>query len=160
MHLKGEFCYTVYDLCVYDEVFEEGYEPPRYTSTREYDLAEAIPDFLCATGEATDRFGNKIPGASISSGILILPYDYKGEIVIRYRKRAPKVSIDTPDVELNVPAELESLVPLLTAAYVWLDDSPDKAQYYMSLYRDGMSGVKLYTRRGVDTKITDVTGWA
>ncbi len=160
MHLKGKFCYTVYDLCVYDEVFEEGHEPPRYTAMREYDLANVIPDFLCAAGEAVDRLGNKIPGASISSGTLCLPYEYKGEAVIRYRKRAPRVSIDTPDVELNVPAELESLVPLLTAAYVWLDDSPDKAQYYMSLYRDGMSGVKLYTRRSIDTKITDVTRWA
>ena len=160
MHLKGEFCYTVYDLCVYDEVFEDGYEPPKYTAVREYDLTEAIPDFLCAAGEPADRFGNKIPGASISSGMLLLPYEYKGEIVISYRKRAPRVSIDTPDVELNIPAELESLVPLLTAAYVWLDDSPEKAQYYMSLYRDGMSGVKLYTRRNVDTKVTDVTGWA
>ena len=39
-------------------------------------------------------------------------------------------------------------------------DDPEKAQYYMSLYRDGMSGVKLYTRKNVDTKFNDVTRWA
>ena len=70
------------------------------------------------------------------------------------------MSIDTPDRELDIPKELESLVPLLAAAYVWLDDDADKAQYYMSLYRDGMSAVKLYTRRAVDTGFENATGWA
>ena len=127
---------------------------------REYILAEEFVDFLCATCEAVDRVGRKIPGSSISSGVLTVPYEYKGEIIVKYRKRAPRVSINTPDAEFDIPAELEPLVPLLTASYIWLDDDPDKAQYYMSLYRDGMSGVKLYTRRGVDTRIADVTGWA
>ena len=61
---------------------------------------------------------------------------------------------------LDIPSELEHLVALVTASYVWLDDDPEKAQYYMSLYREGMSALKIYTRRAVDTAFTDATGWA
>ena len=89
-----------------------------------------------------------------------VPYEYAGEIILEYRKKAPAVSINAPDAELDIPSELEHLVALVTASYVWLDDDPEKAQYYMSLYRDGMSGVKLYTRKNVDTKFNDVTRWA
>ena len=91
---------------------------------------------------------------------MLLPYGYIGEAVIRYRRSAPEVSINAPDRELDIPGELETLVPLLAAAYVWLDDDADKAQYYMSLYREGMSAVKLYTRGGVNTEFCDATGWA
>ena len=160
IRFKGEFRYTVYDLCIYGEKFADGDEPPRYSRMREYILADHLPDFLCASSCPTDGCGREIAGASIDSGRLIRPYGYVGEISIRYRKRAPEVSIDAPDRELDVPRELEQLVFLLAASYVWLDDDAEKAQYYMSLYRDGMSALKVYTRSGIDTSFTDIARWA
>ena len=160
IRFKGEFRYTVYDLCVYDGFFAEGELPPEYGTLCKYELVNILPDFLCADGEPADEHGKKIEGASVLSGVLSVPYEYKGKIILKYRKRAPEVSINTPDKELCIPPELEELVPLLTAAYVWLDDDADKAQYYMSLYRDGMSAVKVYTRGGVNTEFCDTTGWA
>ena len=156
----GEFRYTVYDLCIYEQVLAAGEAPPRYASVREYDLKEYLPDFLCALSLALNSRGEIIAGSSVRSGVLRVPYEYAGEIILEYRKKAPAVSINAPDDELDIPSELEHLVALLTASYVWLDDDPEKAQYYMSLYRDGMSGVKLYTRKNVDTKFNDVTRWA
>lgn len=156
----GEFRYTVYDLCIYGEDFAEGDVPPRFSKMREYDLRKIFPDFLFALSSPTDGEGEKIRGASVSSGMMYIPYGYVGEVVVEYRRRAPEVSVNAPDAQLDIPTELASLVPLLAAAYVWLDDDAEKAQYYMSLYRDGMSAVKLYTRRAVDTAFTDATGWA
>ncbi len=156
----GEFRYTVYDLCIYGYAFADGEVPPKYGSVREYDLSKHIPDFLFALSPPTDTSGKRIDGASIRSGMLLVPYGYTGEIFLEYRKKAPEVSINSPDLELNIPTELAPLVPLLAASYVWLDDDADKAQYYMSLYRDGMSAVKLYTRRSVHTGFSDVTRWA
>lgn len=160
IRFTGEFRYTVYDLCIYDEKFADGEAPPRCGRMREYALDEYLPDFLFCSSLPTDARGIEIAGASISSGRLLVPYDYVGQIVIKYRKRAPEVSINVPDAPLDVPTELEQLVFLLTAAYVWLDDDADKAQYYMSLYRDGMSVLKVYARSGVDTAFTDVARWA
>ena len=159
IRFKGEFRYTVYDLCIYDEIFADGEMPPTYSKMQRYNLEQIFPDFLFATSAPTDADGVKIPGASVCAGVMYIPCGYVGKVGIEYRKRAPDVSLDTPDKELDIPKELESLVPLLAAAYVWLDDDSDKAQYYMSLYRDGMSAVKLYTRRAIDTKLEDVTGW-
>lgn len=160
IRFKGEFCYTVYDLCTYSVAFADGDIPPKYGKVREYDLGKYIPDYLFALSPPSDKSGKRIDGASVSSGMMLIPYEYTGEIVLEYRKRAPDVSINTPDLEVDIPTELASLVPLLAASYVWLDDDADKAQYYMSLYRDGMSAVKLYTRRSVHTDFTDVTRWA
>lgn len=160
IHFLGEFRYTVYDLCIFDEVFAEGDVPPRFGRMREYELEKVFPDFLCAITSPTDGEGRKIAGASVFSRVMNIPYGYTGEVVVEYRRRAPEVSINAPDAQLDIPVELVSLVPLLAAAYVWLDDDAEKAQYYMSLYRDGMSAVKLYTRRAVDTAFTDATGWA
>ncbi len=157
---KGEFRYTVYDLCVYEQIFAPGDVPPRYADMREYDLQKYIPDFLSTLSVAHDANGKTIEGSSVCSGVLRVPYGYTGEIRLEYRKKAPEVSINSPDEELGIPKELEHLIALVTAAYVWLDDDAEKAQYYMSLYRDGMSGVKLYTRKSVDTKFNDVTRWA
>lgn len=160
IRFKGEFRYTVYDLCIYDTAFAEGDVPPRYGRFREYALEEYIPDFLFALSIPTDAVGKRIEGATIRSGILLVPYGYTGEISLEYRKKAPDVSINSPDAELDIPKELAPLVALLAAAYVWLDDDADKAQYYMSLYRDGISAVKLYTNRSVHTDFSDVTRWA
>lgn len=160
MRFVGEFGYTVYDFCTYEGIFADGERPPEYGRMRRHELSKVLPDFLCAVSAPTDKDGRVIEGAAVISDVMMLPYGYTGEAVIRYRKRAPEVSINTPDRELGIAAELEPLIPLLAAAYVWLDDDADKAQYYMSLYRDGMSAVKLYTRRCVDTAFTDVTGWA
>jgi hypothetical protein len=160
IRFKGEFRYTVYDLCIYSEEFAEKDAPPRWGKTCEYELEKTFPDFLCAVSHPTDKNGVRIAGATVYSGVMHVPYGYVGEVQLEYRKRAPSVSINTPDLDLEIPKELESLVPLLTAAYVWLDDDAEKAQYYMSLYREGMSALKIYTRRAVDTAFTDATGWA
>lgn len=160
IRFMGEFRYTVYDLCTYDEAFAEGEAPPRYAKMREYSLKELLPDFLFASAAPIDREGKRIDGATVSCGRLKVPYGYVGEILLEYRKSAPEVSVNTPEKDLMIPTELEELVPLLSAAYVWLDDDADKAQYYMSLYRDGMSAVKLYTRREVECEFTDTTRWA
>ena len=160
IRFKGDFRYTVYDLCIYSEAFADGEAPPRYGKMREYDLKDVFPDFLCAITAPKTADGEMIKNSSITGRRLLLPYDYTGEVLVEYRKSAPAVSINTPDLDLDIPDELKDLVPLLVAAYVWLDDDADKAQYYMSLYRDGMSAVKLYTRRCIDTEFDDTTRWA
>jgi hypothetical protein len=42
---------------------------------------------------------------------------------------------------------------------MWLDDDVQKAQYYMSLYRDLVANVKRYSTNKIDAKYS-VNGWA
>ena len=156
----GEFRYTVYDLSIFSEVFAAGDKPPKFGQACEYDLGNIFPDFLCAITSPTDGKGKKIVGATVSSGVMYIPYGYIGEVVVEYRKCAPEVSINAPDAQIDIPAELASLVPLLAAAYVWLDDDAEKAQYYMSLYKEAISAVKYYGKEISDGTYYDVNGWA
>ena len=157
---EGEFRYTVCHLSGFSEAFPTDEEIPICNVAVEYPLYKIAGGMLSVVGCAKDGRGVAIKGAEISSGVLRVPYGYRGEINVTYRKRPPEVYTDTPDAELDIDPECSHLLALLTAAYVWLDDDPDKAQYYMSLYRDGMAAVKLYGGMRTSTEYHDVTGWA
>ena len=64
------------------------------------------------------------------------------------------------DSEVDIPREIEHLVPLLTAAYVWLDDDEEKASYYMAIYRENLASLKLYSTSCKNNSYVDLTGWA
>lgn len=155
----GDFRYTVYDLCHFSELTEASADALRYGRLTEYDLERRIPDYLTVCDVVRDGTGEEIKGCSVCSGVLSVPYGYAGEIRVRYCKRAPSVSADFADEELDVPPALAPLIPLLCAFYVWLDDDAEKAQYYLSRYREGMSVLKLYSRGCLDTKYTDIARW-
>ena len=88
-----------------------------------------------------------------------IPESYFGKINLIY-KRAPEKLVGNPDDDVPVPDGCEHLLPLLAASYVWLDDDPEKSQYYMSLYREAMSAVKYYDRAHIDNSYHVINGWA
>ena len=156
----GDLCYTVYDFCHFTELFSDNLDDLNFGGTTEYDLRKIAPDFLGPCDGAKDPSGNNIKDSAICSGRLTVPYSYEGEIVIKYRCM-PVIDKDTdPDRDLEIDPECVHLLPLLVASYVWLDDDEEKATYYMSLYREGMTALKLYSPRCVNNEYADVTRWA
>lgn len=157
---SGDYGFYVAFLSVYTEDFPDDYLPPEYGYEREYDLASLAPDYLCVAALPEDEHGKTIRGSDVRSGTLVIPYSYVGEVRLSYRRKAPEVREDYPDEELGIATEFAHLIPLITAAYVWLDDDFDKAQYYMSLYREGMAALKIYSRSYTEADYEDVLGWA
>ena len=156
----GDFRYTVYDLATFDTIDSDREEDiPFYESNAVYDLSKRVSDFHSAIELPEDRNGKKIENSSVCNTILVLPYLYSGQINLKYRASAPIVSPDESESEIDIPKEIEHLVPLLAAAYVWLDDDSDKAQYYMSLYREQMAAVKLYSTHCLNQEYHDVLRW-
>lgn len=159
----GDFFFSVYDLTLYPGyITGDVSEIPIGRGYSEYSIEEYAPDYLAIKDMPTDEKGNEIEGAEICCGKIRIPSSYCGEVNLTYRRSAPKITLDDHTSELDIPREAEHLVPLLTAAYVWLDDDADKAQYYMALYRENLASLKLYTRscQRTDTAYTDLTGWA
>lgn len=156
----GNYCYTVYDLCHFDELISDKIEDVNYNGCCEYDIKKMASDYLGPADRPKDSSGAVIEGCKICSGTLTVPYSYEGEIVFTYRCRPPFDTDIDPECELDIDPECEHLLPILCAAYVWLDDDADKAQYYMSLYREGMAALKLYSPRCINAEYSDVTGWA
>lgn len=157
----GDFSYSVIDFTVFHSVGgAEASDIPIYSRTKDYRITEYIKDYLAATKIPTDPYGRSIEGATVSGDLLKLPSDYSGEIIIHYKRVPKKISVDNADGEIDIPRSCEHLLPLLTASYIWLDDDPDKAQYYMSIYREEMARIRRYVSSQFDNEYRDVTGWA
>ena len=157
----GEGCYSVYNFYLYPGFYSETKSAiPTSVGSEEYLISDIIPDYMSALGVPKSPGGSIIAGAKISTDRVTLPTSYSGEVIIEYRKAPASVSADAPDKDLGLPRDTEHLVPLLPAAYMWLDDDIEKAYYYMSLYREGVAALKLYNTRAIDTGVGDVSGWA
>lgn len=157
---SGEYSYTVYSLSLYPDFFPRDISEIPSGNAREYDLCKLAPDYLSVAAPPTDGRGAPIPDYEICCERLRLPESYSGEIRLTYRKAPPHLSLSAPDEPLHIARESEHLIPLLTAAYIWLDDDEEKATYYMSLYKEGMATLKVYDTRCQSARVTDTSGWA
>ena len=159
MRFTGEYSYTIYDIAIFGEIFSGKTEDiPTLSDFFEYEMKKYCDDFLSFSSAPTDAYGMAIDGALLQGGVMSSPEDYFGKISLTY-KSAPKKLTGNLDEEISLPLGCEHLPALLASAYVWLDDDADKAQYYMSLYREAMSAVKYYGREKIDGKYRDVNGW-
>ena len=130
-----------------------------YSDKREIRLADVIKD-LGSVIRVTDGCGDAISGAYANADFLTLPSSFCGEVKVVYRAAPPAVSADSPDTPIDICRELVHLIPLLTAAYFWLDDDAEKSGYYLSLYREGMNDLKRNSSRTADNEYTDPRGWS
>lgn len=157
----GEFCYTVYRLSTFDTKKSDRLEDiPSPSPVRVIDLPDQGIRLLGAASDIRDECGRRVDGAIAVGERLYLPESFSGELTISYRAAPPDLPPDDKSRDVDIPEELAPLIPLLAASYVWLDDDPDKAQYYAARYREGMSALKLYSERRSPEAPTDVTGWA
>lgn len=156
----GDYLYTVTDFALYTEIFGSDINDiPLANGKTEYEINCHAPDFLSATDSPRDKRGQVIRGAYVLGGKLFLPTDFSGAARLEYKACAPKIDGNAED-EILVPEGCGHLVGLLTAAYFWLDDDAEKSEYYMSLYREAMIAVKLYTRSRLGSEYAVLDGWA
>lgn len=156
----GEYSFSVYDFVFFDEIYGSALgDIPTLSGYTEYKIKDYAEDFLAFVSEPTDEDGKSIDGSSVRGGIMRVPDGYFGKINLIYKK-SPKKILGNPDEDIVLPDGCEHLLALLAASYVWLDDDADKAQYYMSLYREAMSAVKYYGRAHVDNSYHVIDGWA
>ena len=157
----GEFSFEVFNIAVFDAVRSMNEEDLfSYGEPFEYKISELREDFHSFASLPKDSMGNTIKGAMLRTDRLIIPWGYRGRILLYYKAAAPKINPDSPDEEIPMTRESEHLIPLLTAAYYWADDAPDKAEYYLALYKEALRAVKQFDTRALGGGYDDVTGWA
>lgn len=128
--------------------------PPREGVTLE--LAREIPALLFPIGLPT--VDGKELEARLTGTELWLPSLPDRPMTVRYARAPAPLTGDREDERVDVPMRAAHLLPLLVASYMFLEDDSDRAQYYMTLYRDGM--LRLRTERpSYTTHYTDVLGW-
>lgn len=157
----GNKPYTVAALTVYDTRFgEDEKNIPLPKREAEYTLGELLFDYLSADAMPEDSHGNVIQNARIEGDTLILPREYSGAVYVRYKRMPKRLTLDLPDEKIDLAEPLCYLLPLITAAYVWLDNDEDKAAYYMNIYASEARRLGRAMRRGVDVGYKRIGGWA
>lgn len=159
--LAGSYSYTLTDLVTYPEIFSDNLSDiPDGSGRISYDIREMRGDFLSFCEPPCDRYGKVIRGANLCDGRLEIDSDFCGEINLKYRRLPAKIYSGLEDDEIDIPAEYSHVFPLLVAAYVFLDDEPERAEYYSHLYREGLDLIKKNCYEGVDAEYIDTNGWA
>ena len=154
---SGEYAFTVRDLAFFGEITSARTEDiPISGAPFEYDMTSIIDSFISLAAPPADAFGRVIEGASLCGKILSIPSSYSGDIRLTC-KRGSELS---ENGNIDIPAECEPMLALLTASYYWLDDDPEKAQYYRAAYRDGMSVLRYNRRMRTDPPNSSGNGWA
>lgn len=157
---SGDFLYTVFALTCYADLLSDSEDDiPEYSRYTEYDINKAYGDFLAFLGPPTER-GVIIGDALLQNGIIRLPRGKYSEITLTYARMPKRVTLDSADTPIDISGECSALLPLLCASYMWLDDDAERAQYYMSLYRSGMSFIRRYNTSMSECRYNDVLGWA
>ena len=156
----GAMDFTVRDIACFDKITDSDEKSiPVISSTQRFNIKNYAKDFLSTGKQPTDKWGKPITGAEIRGSYLTLPADYSGEVLFTYKRQPAPIKSGYMNEEIDISAECEHLLPLLTAAYLWLDDDGEKAQYYMSLYREAMDRIKRYDAASTDTSFNDVLRW-
>lgn len=150
----GDYTYFVKNPALWDEIFSgNGNDVPAFSAFVKYDIANMVGDFLgfeappIKSKNGFEYLGN---GYRIESGrVLVLPYEARGSYDVQYKHKPTPIDSKSPatdETEIDLDDECASLLPLLVAAYIWLEDEPEKASYYMDLYRERATEIRAYKR--------------
>ena len=108
----------------------------------------------------TDDRGREIAGVCVSGGELIVPEGYSGGVILRYRIAPRCPSVTDAAVELVLPESARKNVVLLTVAWLMLSEDVERAELYMSCYKDSMDREIRSIRQNLDTGYHVPNRWA
>ena len=139
----GDYIYWVQNVALYGSLLSADPENvPAFSKYIAYDIASLTDDFvsfvcppiLDAQRDSgfllnTDYF---VEGASK----ILIPASIKGIYDVVYNRQNKRLSLsdEMETTEIDLDSELCCLLPNLVASYIWADDEPTKAEYYLTLY--------------------------
>ena len=168
LRFTGEYIYSVKDVALYQYLYSDDLaDIPAYEAYTRYDIKKLVTDFMalcCPPIAEADE--NKLLNQDYEQegeSVILLPYDKRGVYKILYEHRPTAIentgSTTEDTQELDLDDELCSIMPILVAAYVWIEDEPEKSQYYMNLYRERVQEISLSRRDTSPVLIKSTNGW-
>lgn len=170
LKFNGDFDYGIRNIALYDRVYSDKAEDVvPFTDRIPYNMNALVDDFERFDASPLETSTNKFLTGEYSienHDTILLPLMYPGAYQITYIHKATPIPMDSnvndgtetsPDIDLD--EDLASLLPTLVAAYVWLDDEAEKAQYYFSLYRERAVQIQNNEKDITPVLFQSVYGW-
>ncbi len=166
----GDFIYWVQNVAMYGSLLSADPESvPAFGKFIPYDLASLTDDFVsfvcppivdAQRGKGfilnTDYF---VEGASK----ILIPASFNGVYDVLYNRQNRQLSFDDTEnmeeIEIDLDSELCSLMPNLVASYIWADDEPTKAEYYLTLYNAQVAEIKEKQKILTPVMYRNKSGW-
>ena len=168
LRFVGEFLYSVKNVALFRHVYSNAERDiPVYGPYVRYDVSSLVPDFLSLNSPPVLEDGNceKLnQNYDIEGGrVVLLPYSIKGCFKVLYRRKPAEIenigNASDDETVIDLDEELCSLLPILIASYVWVEDEPAMAEYYLTLYRERALDVERRIRNDAPVVIRNTNGW-
>ncbi len=166
LRFEGEFEFAVKNVAMYGSLKgDTESDIPSFGDKVPYDMSSLVGE--CFLGFVSSpirclKDGVLMPldGGEVADGTAYLPYDFEGEFKIFYRRRHRLITEATQDDEIiEIASGLETLLPLLMANRIWLDDDERKATFYWNKYEILRSRLRLDSTSSYDTEFVNERGW-
>ena len=165
---SGDYIYWVQNVAMYGSLRSANPDDvPAFSKYVAYDIASLTDDFVsfvcppirdATRGKGfilnTDYF---VEGASK----ILIPASFVGVYEVEYYRQTQKLSQndDMETVEIDLDSELSCLMPNLVASYIWADDEPTKAEYYLELYNAQVAEILSRQKDLKPVVYRNKTGW-
>ncbi len=168
LRFTGEFLYSVKNVAMYGYIYSsDESDIPDYGQYTRYDISTLAEDFLSLSSppiKEDAEYMRLSSGYDIENGrVILLPYDARGIYKVIYNHRPTALvhegEAETDGTVIDLDEELCSLLPMLIAAYVWADDEPEKAEYYLSMYRERAVDIERRIKDNAPVIIRSTNGW-
>ena len=165
---SGDYIYWVQNVAMYGSLL--GAEPaqvPAYSKYIVYNIASLTDDFVSFVcppiRDATRGKGFILNTDYFVEGAdkLLIPASHTGVYEVQYYRKTRVLSRDDDmeTIEIDLDSELSCLMPNLVASYIWADDEPAKAEYYLSLYNAQVSEIVSRQKDLKPAVYRNKTGW-
>ena len=167
LRFTGAFLYSIKNVAMYQHIYSDDAEDiPAYEPFTRYDLADLVDDFLSLNAPPIKEISRELLNQDydVEDGkIVLLPYHAEGCFKIEYKRRPKKIDTSLKPTEntmkVDLDEELCALLPLLIASHVWAEDEPEKAQYYLTLYRERAFDIEKRIEDTSPIIIKNRSGW-
>ena len=165
LHFTGEYVYSVRNVAIYGALRSSQIDQiPSFSQYVAFDMPTLADDFLEFSAPPIFSAEYELLNTEYfieSNKTLFLSRSVPGVYKISYKKKPATVQqIDEAQkFEIDLDEELCSLLPVLIAAYIWADDEPEKAQYYLTLYRERAAIIEAKKTDISPVIIANKNGW-
>ena len=164
----GEYLYSVRNVALYQHVYSESKEDiPPYEPYTRYDISAIVTDFLSLNSPPIledDNYERLNQNYDIEGGkVLLLPHSASGCFKVLYKRKPKEIDNEESASEneeiIDLDEELCTLLPILIASYVLIEDEPAMAEHYIALYRERALDVERRIINNTPVTIRNKNGW-